>query len=35
MRTFLLSLGAVSAWLIEITFLSGRASNIDWYRPRP
>ncbi len=22
-------------WLIEITFLSGRASNIDWYRPRP
>ena len=22
-------------WLIEITFLSGRASNIDWYRPKP
>lgn len=22
-------------WLIEITFLSGRAANIDWYRPRP
>ena len=22
-------------WLIEVTFLSGRVSNIDWYRPRP
>ncbi len=22
-------------WLVEVTFLSGRVSNIDWYRPRP
>ena len=22
-------------WLVEVTFLSGRAANIDWYRPRP